>query len=181
MLPTDKMIERLMEQNPNFQDVDARRAILEGELDMMVASWCDELAEKEIWPNAFGVLVEDPSQPTCVEALGLADNTHPENSALPTKAQVRQIREMLKLEKEFLLGCCLMLSNCFGSVPRLRDEGVEMGGSETRKWLSDGAVPACLEVQFESSFNPALAASSHLGFSSLDAIRDSSSSPSYTR
>ncbi|KAE9392017.1 hypothetical protein BT96DRAFT_1000719 [Gymnopus androsaceus JB14] len=77
--------------NPELQQMlNANRvASFQQEIDMQIACWCDDLAEAGIWPNAFGVLVYDRSQPTSLQVLGLSDNTHPENRKLPTDEQIR--------------------------------------------------------------------------------------------
>lgn len=102
MLPWDKMAARLVAQNQELQQMlDANRIVaFQMKIDMQIACWCDDIAEAGIWPNAFGVLVDDRSQPTLLQVLGLADNTHPENQKLPTNDQIRQIRELLNLDSD---------------------------------------------------------------------------------
>ncbi|KAF5353643.1 hypothetical protein D9757_013182 [Collybiopsis confluens] len=70
------------------------------EVNMLIAIWCDDLEEKEIWPHGFRIMVDHRSQLTCCQALGLTKNTTPESRNAPTIEQIRQIREYLRLPRE---------------------------------------------------------------------------------
>ncbi|KAF5378006.1 hypothetical protein D9757_010681 [Collybiopsis confluens] len=96
------MFARLVEVNPEFQElVDAHDEwSLAMEVNLLIATWCDELRQQKMWPHVFRILVDHRSQLTCCQALGLTKNSTLENRAAPTLEQIRQIREYLRLPRE---------------------------------------------------------------------------------
>ncbi|KAF8830001.1 hypothetical protein HHX47_DHR2000178 [Lentinula edodes] len=106
ILPRRLMLPRLAEAdpdiigNPDIIDTAKLRAQRDA-IEISLENMCDEA--RKIWPNTFGCLVDPSFEDGSCYALGFADNTRPENGVVPTKEQVRRIRECLRLREEYRL------------------------------------------------------------------------------
>ncbi|KAJ3902734.1 hypothetical protein F5879DRAFT_210781 [Lentinula edodes] len=106
ILPRRLMLPRLAEADPDILgDPDvidtAKLRAQRDAIEISLENMCDEA--RKIWPNTFGCLVDPSFEDGSCYALGFADNTRPENGVVPTKEQVRRIRECLRLREEYRL------------------------------------------------------------------------------
>ncbi|KAJ3805688.1 hypothetical protein F5876DRAFT_81506 [Lentinula aff. lateritia] len=100
ILPRRAMLPRLAETNPDIiENVDLAKVWAQSNaIEASLEDMCDEA--RKIWPNTFGCIVDPTFEDGSCYALGFADNTRPENGSLPTKEQIQQIRECLRLTGE---------------------------------------------------------------------------------
>ncbi|KAH7869326.1 uncharacterized protein C8R40DRAFT_1176824 [Lentinula edodes] len=100
ILPRRVMLPRLAESDPDIiENVDLAKVWAQSNaIEASLENMCDEA--RKIWPDTFGCIVDPTFEDGSCYALGFADNTRPENDSLPTKVQIQQIRERLRLTGE---------------------------------------------------------------------------------
>ncbi|KAJ4486626.1 hypothetical protein C8J55DRAFT_558640 [Lentinula edodes] len=100
ILPRRAMLPRLAESDPDIiENVDLAKVWAQSNaIEASLENMCDEA--RKIWPDTFGCIVDPTFEDGSCYALGFADNTRPENGSLPTKVQIQQIRERLRLTGE---------------------------------------------------------------------------------